>query len=88
MNAVIILFKKLWELIANSRAIQYAALLLLAFGACKKSAKKEQKSKQLEAEIKHIQTAMEQKNEAEQKSDSLSSDTIDQRMRGSGWLRD
>ncbi len=88
MVKLAMLLKRLWSWIADSKAVQYATFLFLAFAAGKRSAKKEQKEKQLETEIKEMQTAMEQKNDAEQKSDSLSSNTIDERMRKSGWLKD
>lgn len=88
MSQIIILLKKLWSFIASSKIIQYTILLFVAFAAGKRSAKQEYKADQLTTEIKDIQIAMEQKNDAEKKSDNIHSNTIDQRMRKHGWLRD
>ncbi len=88
MVKLTMLLKRLWSWISGSKVVQYAAILILAFTAGKRSAQQQQRANQLKTEIKEIQTAMEQKDEAEQKSNNLDDATIDQRMRKSGWLRD
>lgn len=88
MIKIIFILKKIWEVIINSKIIQYAIMFFFIFAAGKRTAKQQHKAKQLEKEVKEIQKAMEQKDEAEKLSNSLDDTTIDQRMRKSGWLRD
>ncbi len=52
MIKLTMLLKRIWSWIAGSKIVQYTILLVLAFIAGKRSAKREQKVKQLETQEK------------------------------------